>query len=137
MYKVDLYARVRYACHVEGKSIREASRVFGLHRSTVRKMLRYAAPPGYQRSHPRSRPRLAPFTGIIDEILEADRSGLRKQRHTGRRIFERLREEHGFTGGYTIVKDYVRSVGFARARCSFRSRTLPATPRRILARRRR
>ncbi len=41
MYKVDLYARVRYACHVEGKSIREAARVFGLHRSTVRKMLRY------------------------------------------------------------------------------------------------
>ena len=108
MYKVDLYARVRYACHVEGKSIREAARVFGLHRSTVRKMLRYSVPPGYQRSHPRSRPKLDPFTGIIDEILESDRSGPRKQRHTAKRIFERLREEHGFTGGYTIVKDYVR-----------------------------
>ena len=33
----------------------------------------------------------------------------RKQRHTAQRIFERLRDEHGFTGGYTIVKDYVRS----------------------------
>ena len=108
MYKVDLYARVRYACHVEGKSIREAARVFGLHRSTVRKMLRYSAPPGYQRSHPRSRPKLDPFTGIIDEILESDRSGPRKQRHTAKRIFERLRDEYGFTGGYTIVKDYVR-----------------------------
>ncbi len=32
----------------------------------------------------------------------------RKQRHTAQRIFERLRDEHGFTGGYTIVKDYVR-----------------------------
>ncbi|MDP7168770.1 MAG: hypothetical protein QF701_13605 [Nitrospinota bacterium] len=72
MYKVDLYARVRYACHVEGKSIREASRVFGLHRSTVRKMLRYAAPPGYQRSRHRSRPKLDPFTGIIDEIIIPD-----------------------------------------------------------------
>jgi transposase len=41
MYKVDLYARVWYACHVERKSIREAARVFELHRSTVRKMLRY------------------------------------------------------------------------------------------------
>ena len=86
MYKVDLYARVRYACRVEGKSIREASRVFGLHRSTVRKVLRYAAPPGYQRSRPRSRPKLDPFTGIIDEILESDRSGPRKQRHTAKRI---------------------------------------------------
>ncbi len=71
-------------------------------------MLRCAAPPCYQRSQPRSRPKLGPFTGIIDEILEADRSGPKKQRHTARRIFERLREEHGFTGGYTIVKDYVR-----------------------------
>ncbi len=111
MYKVDLYARVRYACHVEGKSTREAARVFGLHRSTVRKMLRYAAPPGYQRSQPRSRPKLDPFTGIIDEILEADRSGPKKQRHTAKRIFDRMCEEHGFTGGYTIVKDYVRERG--------------------------
>ena len=108
MYKVDLYARVRYACHVEGKSIREASRVFGLHRSTVRKMLRYSAPPGYQRIRPISRPKLDPFTGLIDEILEADRASRVKQRHTAKRIFDRLRDEHGFTGGYTIVKDYVR-----------------------------
>ncbi len=108
MCTVDPYARVRYACRVEGMSIREAARVFGLHRSTVRKMLRYAAPPGYQRSQPRSRPKLDPFTGIIDEILEADRSGPKKQRHTAKRIFDRLREEYGFTGAYTIVKDYVR-----------------------------
>ena len=31
-----------------------------------------------------------------------------KQRHTAKRVFERLRDEHGFTGGYTIVKDYMR-----------------------------
>ena len=30
-----------------------------------------------------------------------------KQRHTGTRIFEQLRDEHGFTGGITIVRDYV------------------------------
>ncbi len=35
MYSVDLYGRVRRACHVEGMSIREAARVFGLHRETV------------------------------------------------------------------------------------------------------
>ena len=51
------------------------------------------------------------FTGIIDAILEADTDPNvpRKQRHTAHRIFERLRDEHGFTGGYTIVKDYVRA----------------------------
>ncbi len=45
---------------------------------------------------------------MIDAILEDDRQRSAKQRHTAKRIFDRLREEHGFKGGYTIVKDYVR-----------------------------
>ena len=45
---------------------------------------------------------------MIDATLEADRQVPRKQRHTAKRIFERLRGEYGFTGQYTIVKDYVR-----------------------------
>ena len=45
---------------------------------------------------------------MIDAILEADRQVPRKQRHTAKRVFERLRDEHGFDGQYTIVKDYVR-----------------------------
>jgi transposase len=108
MYRVELYARVRRACHIEGMSIREAARVFGLDRRTVAKMLSHSVPPGYRRSRPASRPKLDPFTGIIEGILEADRQVHRKQRHTAKRILERLRDEHGFTGSYTIVKDYVR-----------------------------
>ncbi len=108
MYKVDVYLRVRRAVMVDGMSIREASRVFGLHRDTVRKMTNYSAPPGYRRQNPPKRPRLEPFTGVIDRILESDLSAPRKQRHTAKRIFERLRDEYGFDGGYTTVKDYVR-----------------------------
>jgi transposase len=44
---------------------------------------------------------------VIDRILEDDKSRPKKQQHTAKRIFERLRDEHGFTGGITIVKDYV------------------------------
>ena len=108
MYRVELYQRVRRACHVEGMSIREAARQFGLHRDTVRKMLMYSLPPGYQRSAPAARPKLDPYTGVIDRILEEDETRPKKQRHTAKRILERLRAEHAFTGGYTIVKDYVR-----------------------------
>ena len=108
MYLVDLYLTVRLACHVEELSQREAARRFGLSRDTVKKMLRHSVPPGYRRSEPPKRPKLDPFTDIIDRILEADRTVHRKQRHTAKRIFERLRDEHGFTGGQTIVKDYVR-----------------------------
>ena len=53
-------------------------------------------------------PKLEPFTGVIDRILEDDHMVPRKQRHTAKRIFERLRDEYGFDGGYTVVKDYVR-----------------------------
>ena len=108
MFRVDVYLRVRRAVMVEGMSIREASRVFGLHRDTVRKMLAYSVPPGYRRHSPPRRPKLEPFTGIIDRILEEDLRVLKKQRHTAQRIFERLRDEYGFGGQYTIVKDYVR-----------------------------
>ena len=108
MYTVELYLRVRLACHVEGLSQREVARRFGVARSTVRKMLRHAEPPGYRRRQPVKRPKLDPFTAIIDGILEADRTVHRKQRHTAKRIFERLRDEHGFMGKQTIVKDYVR-----------------------------
>ena len=108
MYKVDIYLRVRRAVMVEGMSIREAARTFGLHRDTVRKMLAYSVPPGYRRQVSLRRPKLESFTGVIDRILESDLSVPRKQRHTAKRIFERLRDEYGFGGQYTIVKDYVR-----------------------------
>jgi transposase len=71
-------------------------------------MCRFSIPPGYRRSKPPAKPKLGPLTPVIDAILEADRSAPAKQRHTAKRIFERLRAEHGYLGGYTVVKDYVR-----------------------------
>ena len=114
MYTVELYARVRRAVLVEGRSEREVAREFGLARETVRKMLRHAVPPGYRRQQPVRRPRLGPWLGVIDAILEEDKSQPVKQRHTAKRIFDRLRAEYGFPGGYTIVKDYVRLQGQRR-----------------------
>jgi transposase len=105
---VEIYGRVRRAVRVEGKSQRAVAREFGLSRETVRKMLQYAVPPGYQRQQPIQRPKLGPWLGVIGAILEDDKQRPAKQRHTAKRIFDRLKEEHQFTGGYTIVKDYVR-----------------------------
>jgi len=109
MKTVELYARVRRAVLVEGMSRRAAAREFGLARKTVGKMLEYSVPPGYQRQQPARRPKLGPWQDVIDAIVEDDKHRPRKQRHTAKRIFERLRAEHGYTGGYTIVKDYVRT----------------------------
>ncbi len=87
MYAVEVYAAVRQFVFVEGRSRREAASVFGLSRDTISKMCQFSAPPGYVRTKPLAPP---------------------KPRHTAKRIFERLKAEHGFTGGYTVVKDYVR-----------------------------
>ena len=102
------YAAVRRSVYVEGWSERAAARRFGLARETVRKMLRYRLPPGYRRAKPIRCPKLDAFTGVIDQILTDDQQRPKKQRHTAKRIWERLCVEHAFTGGYTIVKAYVR-----------------------------
>ena len=68
----------------------------------------HVEPPGYRRTKPRHKPKIEPFLPIIEEILESDRKAPKKQRHTAKRIWERLCDEHGFTGKPTIVKDAVR-----------------------------
>ena len=103
MKDVELYAKVRHAVRIEGLSKRAVGRRFGIDPRTVNKMLEFSVPPGYRRSKPPVKPKLGAFIAIIDGILAADRP--KKQQHTSKRIFERLRDEHGFTGGITIVKD--------------------------------
>lgn len=115
MYAVENYAAVRQFVFIEGKSRREASRVFGLSRDTVARMCRFSVPPGYTRTKAPLKPKLGPLLPVIEAILAADKQAPPKQRHTAKRIFERLRDEHGYTGGYTAVKDYVKvAKGLAR-----------------------
>ena len=106
---MELYLRVRRAHFHDGLSGRAIARDFGISRDSVAKMLAYSEPPGYQRTAPIKRPKLDAFTDQIDIWLAEDKTRPRKQRHTSKRIFDRLRAECGFTGGYTIVKDYVRN----------------------------
>src|SRR6478609_11075634 len=107
MKGVELYLKVRHAVRIEGLSERAAARRFGLDPRTVNKMMKFSVPPGYVRKKPPAKPKLDPFIAVIDRILEGDKSRPKKQQHTAKRIFERLRDEHGFTGCITIVKDYV------------------------------
>ena len=94
---MEVYGAVRRYVLVEGHSRREAARVFGLRRDTIAKMGRFSIPPGYQRSKPAEKPKLGLLVSVIDAILAADRTAPPKQRHTAKRIFERLRAEHGYT----------------------------------------
>ena len=70
---MEIYGRVRRAVRVEGKSQRSVAREFSFSRETVRKMLQYAVPPGYQRQQGIKRPKMGPWLGVIDAILNDDK----------------------------------------------------------------
>src|SRR5512134_3643039 len=104
---MENWAEIRRRVLVDGLSKRAACREFDIHWDTLRKILDHPEPPGYRRSAPRPRPKLDPFLPVIRRILEGDKKAPKKQRHTARRIFERLRDEHGYRGGLTAVKEAV------------------------------
>jgi len=104
---MEMWSEIRRRVLTGELTKRAACREYDLHWETLEKILAHVEPPGYRRTKPRHKPKIEPFLPIIEEILESDRKAPKKQRHTAQRIWERLRDEHGFTGKPTIVKDAV------------------------------
>lgn len=113
------YELVRRSVLVDGLSKRKASEEFGLDRRTIAKMVEHALPLGYQCKAPRAKPKLGPFLAIIEHIVAGDESAPTKQRHYAMRIFERLRDEHGYDGGPTQVRAYVAVLKGRRPKEAF------------------
>ena len=107
MLRVDQYEFIRTAHRVYGKSISELSRMTGHSRNTVKKALREEAW-GYKERNQQPFPVLGPYLEIINGWLEHDKGVPKKQRHTARRIYHRLVEEHGYQGSESTVRRYVR-----------------------------
>jgi transposase len=107
MLRVDDYLQIRLL-HRDGLSIRQIARQLGHSRKSVNKALQDGLPRGYTRAAPPASPKLGSFHGVIGEILQSDLTEPPKQRHTAFRIFERLRDERGYTGGYDQVRRYVQ-----------------------------
>src|SRR5512147_596764 len=112
---METWSEIRRRVLVDGLSQRAACRAYDIHWDTLKKILGHPEPPGYRRKAPRPKPKLEAFLPVIHQILEDDRKAPRKQRHTARRVFERLRDEHGYTGGLTVVKE---AVAAWRLRCA-------------------
>lgn len=100
---------IRHRVLRQGVSKRQVMQETGIHWTTLQKILEHPEPPGYQQSKPRPKPKLGPYIPRIQEILQQDRAVPRKQRHTARRICDRLKAE-GYRGGYTQVKQAVREL---------------------------
>jgi len=107
MLTVADYELIRRKFFLDGESARAIARELGHSRKTVAKALAHPVPPGYRRSEPRERPSIERYRPIIDAWLEEDQSRPRKQRHTAQRIYERLRDEHGYAGSASSVRRYV------------------------------
>jgi hypothetical protein len=107
MFTVKLYAGIQHAVMVDRLSRSEAAKPFGVYRKTISKMLQFSVPPGYRRSERPASKKLGSHMAWIDKVLEDEKSVHAKRRHTAHRIFERLRDEEGFSGGYTIVRQYL------------------------------
>ena len=111
MFKdIAQWTRIRRRVLKGGVSQRQIVRETGISRSTVRKMLKFMLPAGYRRQQPIRRPKLGPWIEVIDQTVKEDGTRPKKQQNTAQGIWQRLCEEQEFSGGYTIVKDYVRKA---------------------------
>ena len=109
MLKVDQYDYIRTAYRVYGKKIREVARETGHSRNTIKKALREEYS-GYNPRKSQPYPVLGPYLDIIDRWLQGDKDNPKKQRHTAKRIYNRLCYEHGFDGSDRTVRRYVRDA---------------------------
>jgi transposase len=107
--RVELFEQIRRDRDREGLSIRALAERHGVHRRAVRQALVSPVPPAKRSPSSRPAPKLGAYRALIDAWLEADRDAPRKQRHTARRIWRRLVDEHGADVAETTVRDYVRS----------------------------
>ena len=114
MLKMAQKEYIKHLYEVEDKSVLEIANATGFNYRTVRK---YAYQEDWSNDdlpniEPTSYPVLESYIPTIDAWLEADRKIPRKQRHTVKRIYDRLRDECGFPGSYSSVKKYVRKKKF-------------------------
>lgn len=106
--RVEQFEQIRRDREREGLSIRALARRHGVHRRAVRQALASPLPPPRRRPEDRPAPKLGAYRPLIDGWLLADREAPRKQRHTARRVWERLQEEHGVVVSERQVRRYVR-----------------------------
>src|SRR4051812_2192142 len=107
--RVELFAQIRRDRDREGLSIRALAARHGVHRRAVRQALASAVPPAKRAPVSRPAPKLGAYRAIIDGWLQDDLQAPRKQRHTAKRVWSRLVDEHGADVAQTTVRDYVRA----------------------------
>lgn len=113
MITVEIKETIRKEYFLKRKSIRQIARELHRSRKTIRKAIHDPGVPVYTRRRPPTKQRIGPFSGVIRKWLEEDEQRPAKQRHTARRIFDRLRDEFGYMGTDRTVR---REVSLLKAK---------------------
>ena len=106
---MDWWTKIRLEVLRGERSKREILRREGIHWETLKKILEHSEPPGYRIEKPRPKPKIGPYLERIAQIIKADKALPKKQRHTAKRIYERIKEM-GYEGKYTQVREAVREI---------------------------
>ena len=107
MLTVNHFEIIRRKVLLDGHSQRDVAKELGHSRKTVAKAMEHPSPPGYRMSQARVSPLMDRFREQIQQWMESDKTAPPKQRHTAQRMFERLRDEHGFVGTDGTVRRFV------------------------------
>ncbi|MGQ9688865.1 MAG: IS21 family transposase [Desulfobaccales bacterium] len=110
MLRVDEKEVIRRDYFIHRKSMRQIGRERHHSRKTIRKAIYDPGVPVYNRSKPRPKAAIGSFEGVIQRWLQEDKQRPAKQRHTAKRIFQRLREEHGYPGSERTVRRVVSAL---------------------------
>jgi len=110
MLTVNHFEIIRRKVLLDGLSQRDVARELGHSRKTIAKALVHASPPGYQMGVERRCPVMDAYRAVIEQWLESDKTAPPKQRHTAQRIYERLRDEHQFTGNEGTARRFVAKL---------------------------
>ena len=106
---MEWWTKIRLEVLRQESSKREILRRKGLNWKTLTKILKYPEPPGYRMKQSRPKPKIGAYLEQIVQIIESDKSLPKKQRHTAKRIYERIKDT-GYQGGYTQVREAVRDI---------------------------
>ncbi len=106
---MDRWTKIRLEVLRGEKSKRGVLRDEKIHWETLKKILKYSEPPGYRLKEARGKPKIGSYLERIAQIIDDDKGLPKKQRHTAKRIYERIREM-GYEGKYTQVKEAVREL---------------------------
>ena len=109
---MDQYEMIRTGCRVYGQNISAMARMTGHSRNTIKKAIR-CEPWGYKERSHQPFPVLDKHLTVIDSWLAGDKGNPKKQRHTARRVYNRLVAEQGYKGGESTVRRYVRFAKLA------------------------